>query len=136
MNSNNMILEGQSPFGFQETVDRLSRAIENRGWKTPALHDLQQTMKSFGKEVLPVKVFEICHPAHSGRILEKDAERIVSVMMPCRISVFERSDGKTYVTRINAGTMAEVFGGLIQEVMTDATAEVEEIIIDALNVSS
>ncbi len=132
MNKNELLFESRSPYGFEETIERLTGAIEKKGWRMPALHDLQQTLKNFGKEVLPVKVFEICHPAHSGRILERDAERIVSSLMPCRISVFERSDGFTYISRLNAGMMSSHFGGLIEEVMQDATSEVEEIISMAL----
>jgi uncharacterized protein (DUF302 family) len=133
MNAVEMLFENLSPYGFDETITRIASAVEEKGWKTPAVHDLQQTMKNFGKEVLPVKVFEICHPKHSSRILESDNERIVSAMMPCRISVYERSDGKTYVSRINSGKMSALLGGLIEEVMKDATADVEGIVEKALS---
>ena len=131
--TNQLFLESVSPFDFQETVSRITKAIEMKGWKMPALHNLQQTLKNFGKEVLPVSVFEICHPKHSGRILERDEERFVSSLMPCRISVYERSDGKTYISRLNSGLMAASFGGLIEEVMKGATEDVEEIVQEAVN---
>jgi uncharacterized protein (DUF302 family) len=133
MNAEEMLFESLSPYDFKDTIEKITNAIEEKGWKTPAVHDLQQTMKNFGKDVLPVRVFEICHPKHSSRILEKDDERIVSAMMPCRISVYERSNGKTYVSRINSGKMSAVFGGLIEEVMKAATADVENIVEKALN---
>lgn len=123
-----MMIESLSPFGFQETVDRLTKSIAEKGWKMPALHNLQQTMHNFGKIVLPVSVIEICHPAFSGRILEQDDERIVAPMMPCRIAVFERSDGKTYISRINSVMFAAAFGGLIEEVMAGAANDMERII--------
>ena len=133
MKADEMLFESLSPYGFKDTIEKITNAIEEKGWKTPAVHDLQQTMKNFGKDVLPVRVFEICHPKHSSRILEKDDERIVSALMPCRISVYERSNGKTYVSRINSGKMSAVFGGLIEEVMKAATADVENIVEKALN---
>jgi uncharacterized protein (DUF302 family) len=132
MKPEDMFLESESPFDFEETLQRITKAVEVKGWKMPALHNLQQTLRNFGKEVLPVSVFEICHPKHSGRILEKDNERSVSSLMPCRISVFMRSDGKTYISRLNSGVMAAGFGGLIAEVMADATKDVEDIISFAL----
>ena len=89
-------------------------------------------MEKHGKKVLPVKVFSICHPNHSSKILEKDNERIVSTMMPCRISVYEKSDGKTYISRINATVLASSMGGIIEQVMTDSANEVEEIIAKVL----
>ena len=76
----------------------------------------------------------MCHPNHSSRILEKDAERIVSSMMPCRVSVYEKKDGKTYISRMNSSIVAAGFGGIIEQVMTDSANEVEEIIEHVLQV--
>jgi uncharacterized protein (DUF302 family) len=126
--SADLFFENQSRFGFDETVEKLKTEVEKKTWKLTATHDLQQTMKTHGKEVLPVKVFAVCHPKHSSLILEKDEERIVSCMMPCRISVYAKSDGKTYISRINAAPMAKAYGGLVEEVMTASAKEIEEMI--------
>jgi uncharacterized protein (DUF302 family) len=134
MESTDMLIESVSPYGFDQTIDRISEAIIAMEWKMPAVHDLQQSLRNAGKDVLPVKVFEICNPKFSGRILELDAERIVSTLMPCRISVYERPDGKTYISRLNAGIMAKSFGGIIEEVMQGATEEVEQIIVHAARI--
>jgi uncharacterized protein (DUF302 family) len=133
MNLQEMFFETESPFSFEPTVEKLTNVINEFGWRMPAVHDLQQTMLNFGKEVLPVKVFEICHPRHSSKILELNDERVVSAMMPCRISVYEKNDGKTYVSRINSGLLAGNIGGIISEVMTDATNDVEMIVEKALS---
>jgi uncharacterized protein (DUF302 family) len=126
---NEMLIENKSRYEFSVTVEKLSETVINAGWKTPAIHDLQNTIRNFGKEILPVKVFEICHPKHSSRLLELDNERIVSTFMPCRISVYEKSDGKTYFSRINAGLLSKSFGGLVEEVMTLANDEMEAMIL-------
>jgi uncharacterized protein (DUF302 family) len=102
----------------------------------PATHDLQNTIRNFGKEILPVKILEICHPKHSSRLLELDNERIVSTFMPCRISIYEKSNGKVYISRINAGLLSKNFGGLIEEVMSAANAEMEEMIRPLLSAAS
>ena len=34
-------------------------------------------------------------------------------MMPCTISVYEKSDGKTYIGSMNAGLLGRVFGGTV-----------------------
>ena len=123
-----MFLENESKYNFDETVDKLKAAIEQKTWKVTAIHDLQQTMKTYGKDVMPVKVFAVCHPKHSGKILEKDDERIVSCMMPCRISVYQKSDGKTYISRMDPAPMAKAFGGIVEQVMTESANEIELII--------
>jgi uncharacterized protein (DUF302 family) len=121
-------IESESKFDFDETVQKFTAIAEQKTWKVTATHDLQQTMKTHGKDVLPVKVFAICHPKHSSKILEKDDERIISSMMPCRVSIYKKSDGKTYISRMNSVMMAQFFDGLIKEVMTESALEVEEMI--------
>jgi uncharacterized protein (DUF302 family) len=123
-----MLLESSSKFDFNTTVEKISAAVAESGWKMPATIDLQNTIRNFGKEILPVKVLEICHPKHSSRLLELDNERIVSTFMPCRISVYEKSDGKVYISRLNAAVLSKAFGGLVEEVMSGANDEMEMMI--------
>ena len=128
MKPEELFFESESPFDFETSVEKLTETINEAGWKTPAIHDLQQTMRNFGKDVMAVKVFEICHPKHSSRILELNDERVVSALMPCRISVYEKTSGITYCSRINSALIAGSIGGIIAEVMNDATHDVEIII--------
>lgn len=122
------IFEKESLFGFNETVELLVTAATDRDWSNPATHDLQQSLAKAGKSVRPVKVVEICKPAYSGAMLEKSDERIVSVMMPCRISVYEKADGKIYVATVNVKSFTEGQSENIQKVMLAAADELEEIV--------
>jgi uncharacterized protein (DUF302 family) len=97
-------------------------------WKLLGEHDLQAKMKANGFDVLEVRVFDICKPAYASRILDKDAERIVSPLMPCRVAVYKKSDGKTYISRMNSGLMARPLKGIVPVVMGKAAADVEEIL--------
>lgn len=108
---NPVMIEGLSRFDFATTVDTLSDVILSGGWKVLTTHDLQATMQKNGKEVLPVKVMEICNPNLAFQILGKDELRDVSPMLPCRISVYEKADGNTYVSRMNAPAFAGMIGG-------------------------
>jgi uncharacterized protein (DUF302 family) len=49
-------------------------------------------------------------------------------MMPCRISVYEKDDGKTYVSLINAGVMAGSLPANIAKVMKEASDETFDIV--------
>jgi len=122
------ITELKSRFDFNKTVDTLAAEAERREWKMPAVHDLQQSLAKSGKEVKPVKVIEICKPAYSGQMLELNDERIMSVMMPCRISVYVKDDGDTYVALINGGEMTSGLPGVIAKVMKAASDETFEIV--------
>jgi uncharacterized protein (DUF302 family) len=122
---NPVMIEGQSRFDFATTIDTLSGVILSGGWKVLTTHDLQETMKKNGKEVLPVKVMEICNPGLAYQILSKDEVRDVSPMLPCRISVYEKADGKTYVSRMNAPAFAGMIGGDAAMTITEAFHNVE-----------
>jgi len=127
MKENKIVVEHQSRFTFEKTVKMLVADAEKREWKVPAIHDLQQSLAKSGKDVRPVKVIEICKPKYSGQMLELNDERIISVMMPCRISVYEKEDGLTYVSLINAGEMASGLPSNIASVMKEASDETFEI---------
>ena len=122
-----IVIEHQSRFGFDKTVEMIVADAEKREWKVPAVHDLQQSLAKSGKTVRPVKVIEICKPEYSGQMLELSDERIISVMMPCRISVYEKEDDKVYVSLINAGEMAAGLPPAIARVMREASDETFEI---------
>lgn len=127
-----VMIENQSRYDFAKTIDTLSDIIAANSWKLITTHDLQETMKKNGKEVLPVKVLEICKPDLAYQVLSKDEERYVSPMLPCRISVYEKADGKTYVSRMNAPAFAAMIGGssaaTIEKAFSDAEGFIRGVI--------
>lgn len=127
-----VMIESQSRFDFAETVDVLSTQIVEHGWKITAIHDLQETMKKNGKEVSPVKVIELCNPGHAYNILSKDELLNVSPMLPCRISVYDKTDGKTYISRMNAPAFAAMIGGDAADTMVKAFNETEELLLKVI----
>jgi uncharacterized protein (DUF302 family) len=128
METNQMIIEKVSPCDFEKTVQLLTDAAVKKNWNIPATHDLQQSLAKAGKAVNSVKVLEVCKPEYSGKMLEKNDERIVSVMMPCRISVYLKEDGRTYIAMINGTALVAGMPESVREVMTAAADEVNEIV--------
>jgi len=133
MKSNQFIIEEISLFDFNKTVEKLVAEAEHREWKVQFVHDLQQSLAKSGKSVKPVKVIEICKPEYSGKMLELNDERIISVMMPCRISVYEKEDGKTYIALVNAADMASGMPENIASVLKSAANESAEIVKTVTN---
>lgn len=123
-----MMLEDESKYGFDETVEKFEKAVKEANWKVAGLHDMKEILDGFGYDVENIKIFELCSSKYSALILEEDDERIVSPLMPCRVAIYEKSDGKTYITRMNSTLMAKPFGGLIDEVMKQAAGETEVIL--------
>mgnify|MGYP000865829405 CR=1 FL=1 len=123
-----IVIEQASKFSFDETINKLTKEAENHGWKVPFVHDLQQSLAKSGTSVRPVKVIEICKPQYSGKMLELSDERIISVMMPCRISVYEKEDGKTYVSLINIDKLSADLPSNIAAVMKEASDDTLKIV--------
>jgi uncharacterized protein (DUF302 family) len=127
--NNDYLIENQSRYTYDETVAQLEAIVaETEGWKILHTYDLQKSMETNGYKVLPVKVFSLCNPAHSSKILFSNQERVVSSLMPCRVAVYVRQDGYTYISRMNSAAMAANMGGLVNEVMQDAFTEMEAIL--------
>lgn len=128
MGNNNFIVEKPGKFNFEKTVDILVSEAGKREWSVPAVHDLKQSLAKSGKTVMPVKVIEICKPEYSGKMLELSNERIVSVMMPCRISVYEKEDGKTYISLLDGSKLASGLPENIASVMKAASDETFDLV--------
>jgi len=118
-----MFNEVQSPFGLEETVARIQHNVEDnpqlkaKGWALSGLRNPAKAVQTDGGNVLPVLMIEICSTKYSGPILKEDTVRFLSILMPCKISVYKKNDGKTYIATMNAGLMGKMFGPLVGETM-------------------
>ena len=69
----------------------------------------------------------MCRPDLAATILAEDDARLVSSLMPCRVAVYETSNGDVILSRMNTALMSKMFGGLVTEMMSEATAQTEQI---------
>jgi len=122
------LLESMSNYSFPKTIELLSETILAKGWKIIVTHDMQETLRKNGINVLPVTVIELCHPQLASRLLKPDDQRFASMLMPCRISIYEKSDGKTYLSRMNPLEFSKQMGGVIAEVIPETFQKTEEIL--------
>ncbi len=123
-----LVLEDESPLGFQQTVDVVSQAAKDQGWKVPKVYKLCQSQAREGHDVEPVAVIELCQPDYAAELLGHDATRMVSSLMPCRISVYRRSDGRVIVSRMNTALMSRLFPDAVGRVMARASADTDRIL--------
>ncbi len=130
-----MLTEVESPYGVEETVAKIKEGAEKvnreRGtrWVSPSVKPLHKSIKKHGgPDLLPVMLVELCEPHHAGDILSHDQDRIISVMMPCTVSVYQKSDGKTYIGHMNAGLMGSMFSSNVAKVMSEVNAQQQEFL--------
>lgn len=124
----NLFIESQSRYNFDQTMEKLSEIIISGGWNISVILDLQSSLSKSGINVLPVKVIELCNPGLASQILQNSDTRIFSGMLPCKISVYGKDNGKTYISVLNAGSFALQIGGKVEAVMTEAFSQVEKFI--------
>ena len=113
-----MLHERPSPFGLDETVEKITQTALATGWVVQSVVELDQSMKkNGGGDVLPVRLVNLCEARHAARILRDDSARKMSVLMPCTISVYQKADGRAYIGTLNSGLLARFFGGVVARVM-------------------
>ena len=114
-----MFVERLSPFGVEETVARIQHNIQDagNGWALSGLRNPAKAIQADGGNTLPVMMVEACSTKYSKPILNEDSVRFLSILMPCKITVYKKNDGKTYIGTMNAGLMGKMFGPLVGEIM-------------------
>lgn len=113
-----MLKEIPSPYSVNETVEKISANAKAAGWVVAGVKQLHKAVKKHGGgDIRPVNLIDLCEAHHAFKILKDDENKKLSVFMPCTISVYEKSDGKTYVGTMNAELLGKMFGGTIAHVM-------------------
>lgn len=120
-----MFKETPSPFGMEETVARIQHNIQGagNGWALSGLRNPAKAVQQDGGNVLPVMMIEACSTRYSKPILKEDTVRFLSILMPCKISVYKKQDGKVYIGTMNAGLMGKMFGPMVGDVMGQVAAD-------------
>jgi uncharacterized protein (DUF302 family) len=118
-----MLTERVSPLEINETVEKIKENALKEGWVIAGVSKMHESVKKHGGfDISEVYLINLCQAEHAYKILSQDDSKIVSVMMPCTISVYKKNDGKTYIGSMNAGLLGKAFGGVVAEVMGNTVA--------------
>ena len=128
-----MIVEDDSRLSYEETIEMIQKSAKANNWKVPKVHRIDKSVAKAGHKVRPVTVIELCQPDHAAEILSEDDARVVTSMMPCRVSVYETEDGRVIVSRMNTTLVAGMFGGTVARVMANASQDQEKILSAVLD---
>lgn len=126
-----MFEERVSPFGMEETIARIQHNIQatGNGWSLSGLRNPGRAVEADGGNTLPVMMIEACSTKYSAPILKEDTVRFLSILMPCKISVYKKQDGKVYIANMNAGLMGPMFGPLVGGVMKQVAEDQKKFLI-------
>lgn len=125
-----MFSEVPSPYTVEETTARIQQNImaAGNGWSMSGLRNPIKPIEAEGGNALPVLLIEACSTKYSGPILKMDDVRFLSLLMPCKISVYKKADGKVYIGILNAGMIARFFGSEVEAIMEHVVADQKKFI--------
>ena len=123
--------EQVSPFTVEETAARIQQNIQSagNGWSISGLRNPAKPIEAEGGNVLPVLLIEACSTHYSGPILKEDGLRFLSLLMPCKIAVYKKSDGKVYIGILNAGLIGHLFGSFVGDIMDKVVADQQRFLV-------
>ena len=126
-----MFSEIPSPFTVEETTARIQQNIQaaGNGWSISGLRNPAKPVEAEGGNVLPVLLIEACSTVYSGPILKMDKVRFLSLLMPCKISVYKKNDGKVYIGILNAGLIGRLFGSAVGDIMDKVVADQKKFLV-------
>lgn len=126
-----MFEERVSPFTIEETVARIQHNVEaaGNGWSLSGLRYPTRPLEAEGINALPVMLIEACSTKYSGPILKDDSVRFLSLLMPCKIGVYKKNDGKVYIGILNAGLIGKLFGSLVGDTMSHVVKDQESFLV-------
>lgn len=123
-----MVQEYPSPFGLEETAARIQANIQEAGWDLSGLRSPSNTIRALGATVPNVLLVEACNPDYSKPLLQDGKTRILSILMPCTITIYEKEDGKVYIGLMNSGLMGRLFGPMVTEIMQKVAEDQQKFI--------
>lgn len=120
----------RSRLGFDETVTALSGAIVRQGWQKGPIQDAQAAMTKSGvADSKRMKVLEACPGGFNDKLTKASQGKLPP--HPCRFTVFEGRDGKTYVVRMNSGLLAKGINGEAGKLMASIGND-EDVILKGI----
>jgi len=119
-----MLNVNESRYSFDQTYTNLEDAILQQDWDIQHVYNISECMENYGYEALnQISIFSICNAENVNNILQDDEDRKVTAIMPCRIAVYEKTDGSVWVASLNIGLMSKMFGGNIESVMSSVAED-------------
>ncbi len=104
-----MMSEQKSRLGYRETIAALQDAAKKRGWEVGPSMNMQEAMQKAGqKDAKPFTMLTMCKKDLAENLLKAQVANKAMPFVPCRMSVFEGTDGKVYIARPNTEMMAQM----------------------------
>jgi uncharacterized protein (DUF302 family) len=124
-----MIHEKVSPYDFDTTVATIKENAQACDWEVPKTFDFQASLLEHDRpDPGRLMVMKLSSPDLASRMFTHDESKFVAVMAPYSIAVYEKSDGKTYVSSMNMTLMSRLMGPRVGPILADIAADDDAIL--------
>ena len=126
-----MLVEIESPLGFDDTLAKIEENARYEGWKVPSkwkVNFQKNLMKTTGKDIGKNQVLKMCEPEAAVKILVNDELKKLTTMMPCTIAVYEKSNGKTYISMMNIEMLGMIYGGVVTGIAAELAPQMDAMV--------
>ena len=126
-----MLIEVQSPLGFDETIETIITKAKEEGWKVPGkwrVNFQKNLLRVTDEDIGRNEVIKMCEPFAAVRMLKHDKYKLLTTMMPCTIAVYEKSDGKVYISMMNIEMLGMMYGGELVEIAKELSPQMAKMI--------
>ena len=118
-----MVQEYPSPYSLEETAARIQHNMQDAGWSLSGLRSPSVTIRKLGATVPDTLLIEACNADYSKPLIKDRSTRILTILMPCTITVYEDDEGKVFIGLLNSGLMGKLFGSMVADVMGKVAAD-------------
>ena len=121
-----IVVEDSTQAGFAETLKLLKEQLAADGWALVAEIDLGARMAKKNVTVPGgLVILEMTSGGNTIPLLRNEETRYISALMPCSVSVYGLADGRTVISRMNAGAMAPMLDPRIADAMRKSSAQLD-----------
>ncbi len=113
---------------FEEVCKAVEEVVpQEEGWGFPVKQwDLYHSQLSKGLQYENIKnlvIYFVCKPIMANRVLKEDPK--MAGIMPCSWAVYETTNGKVFIAKMNIPLMSKMYFGIIGDTMKEV-AKAEE----------
>lgn len=127
-----MVQVERSNKSFPQTLESFKEEADKAGWSVLNVNNMAGVLSRRGYTLDPVVILDVCSGKYSAQILGNDDYRPISAFMPCRVSIYQTSEGEVFIARLNTGVFLEMMPPEVADVMSASDEEVARIIAETV----
>jgi len=122
-----LIEEYCSKLGFKETVAELGNQIKaENGWQVRT-SSCSLPNPQDGTRAVAIK---LCNGVYASELINDENARKTAVMIPSTFAVYQKSNGKTYISKLNISLLGSLLGGRAKVIFSGKIADDQKVILE------